>query len=523
MSGLSIEVIDSVRDVVCDVASRYSRRLAGGRYCDIRVEVNEGRSATAENGNAKGAAEDYGFSFGVRVLAEKGGAVAPGYFGQVLGAADLDNFSQLLRQGVRHAHARARANAERKATARNRFGVLASTLYSTELMPIAVHVDAVPPTYEVSPREVPLSRVVAYTRDASKAVATLSDKVVYNGVGSSTVLIRELFCSSEGANIDQSYAQTEGAVFVVAQGAHGPLELYDFTGHQRGWEVIEQGYRSGHILLPDLMTFATTLARDTVETADAPPLRSTDGEVTVVTDPHYNALVVHEVIGHPSELDRALKFETGYAGRSWLLKSLADNQRGKQVASPLVTAFSDPTVEGYGHYRYDHEGTPARRVYHVRNGVYEEFLNSRQTASILGVGPNGSYRATDASLVPLIRMSNTVFAPGDRNPRDILKEVDRGYYVSGHRIPSVAESRENFRISAMKVYEIRNGELGQLYRDGAVMSDSRDYFMRIDAVGNDFRLFPIPNCGKGQPMQAKRMGNGGPTMRGVARLVGPGR
>jgi TldD protein len=192
------------------------------------------------------------------------------------------------------------------------------------------------------------------------------------------------------------------------------------------------------------------------------------------------------------------------------------------VASPLVSAFSDPTMEGYGHYLYDHEGTPARRVDHVRHGVYQEFLNSRQTAAILGVEPNGSYRATEASLVPLIRMSNTVFAPGDRDPKDIIREVDRGYYVVGHRIPSVAESRENFRISAMKVYEIRNGELGRLYRDGAVMSDSRDYFTRVDAVGNDLRLFPIPNCGKGQPMQAKRMGNGGPTMRSVARLVGPG-
>jgi TldD protein len=154
--------------------------------------------------------------------------------------------------------------------------------------------------------------------------------------------------------------------------------------------------------------------------------------------------------------------------------------------------------------------------------VYEEFLNSRQTAAVLGVAPNGSFKATDASLVPLIRMSNTVFAPGDRDPQDIIKEVERGYYVAGHRIPSVAESRENFRISAVKVYEIRNGELGQLYRDGGIMADSRDYFMRVDAVGNDFRLYPIPNCGKGQPMQTKRMGNGGPTMRSVARLMGSG-
>jgi ABC-type Na+ transport system ATPase subunit NatA len=104
--------------------------------------------------------------------------------------------------------------------------------------------------------------------------------------------------------------------------------------------------------------------------------------------------------------------------------------------------------------------------------------------------------------------------------KDILGEVEHGYYLVGHRIPSIAESRENFRISARKVYEIRNGELGRLYRDGGIMADTRDYLMNVDAVGTDFRLYPIPNCGKGQPMQTKRLGNGGPTMRSRARLTG---
>jgi TldD protein len=242
--------------------------------------------------------------------------------------------------------------------------------------------------------------------------------------------------------------------------------------------------------------------------------------VVVVTDPHYNTLVSHEIIGHPVELDRALKMETAYAGRSWLLRSLGEHQVGKAVASPLVTAFSDPGLPGYGHYRYDHEGTPARRVLHIDRGRFTGFMNSRQTAAIFGGAPNGHYKATDAALVPLVRMSNTVFAGGDRDPGDIVREVDRGWYVSGHRIPSIAESRENFRISARSVFEIRNGELGQRYRDGGIAADSRDYLMNVDAVGSDFRLYPIPNCGKGQPMQTRRLGNGGPTMRSRARLAG---
>ncbi|RJP64812.1 MAG: hypothetical protein C4535_16525, partial [Comamonadaceae bacterium] len=72
----------------------------------------------------------------------------------------------------------------------------------------------------------------------------------------------------------------------------------------------------------------------------------------------------------PVELDRALKMETAYAGRSWLLRGLDEHQVGKRVASPLVTAYSDPALPGYGHYAYDHEGTPARRVVHIDRGVF---------------------------------------------------------------------------------------------------------------------------------------------------------
>src|SRR5258706_10089394 len=180
---------------------------------------------------------------------------------------------------------------------------------------------------------------------------------------------------------------------------------------------------------PPCAELATALARDAVELAGAPPLPALPGEATVVTDPHYNTLVSHEIIGHPVELDRALKMETAYAGRSWLLRGLDEHQIGKRVASPLVTAYSDPALPGYGHYAYDHEGTPARRVVHIERGVFQGFMNSRQTAALFGGPPNGHWTATDASLVPLIRMSNTVFAGGDHDAEALIREVDHGYYV----------------------------------------------------------------------------------------------
>jgi TldD protein len=427
---------------------------------------------------------------------------------------------EILREVIQQAYRRARTSADCKADARGKFGSLGEALADTRLHPVEVRQDTVPAVFEVDPRAVALADIVRFAADVSRQVGASDPRLEYNYVSAFTQLSRELFASSEGALIDQTFALTQGLAHVVAVADGVSQEAYDVLGHQRGWEVLVRGVHDPLMRFPDFPAFALALAGEAAELASAPPLPSIDGDVTVVTDPHYNALVAHEIIGHPVELDRALKLETAYAGRSWLLRGLDDHQVGRRVASELVTAYSDPSLPGYGQYAYDHEGTPARRVVHIDRGIFQGFMNSRQTAALFGGVPNGHWKATDASLVPLVRMSTTVFAGGTADPARILGEVEHGYYLCGHRIPSIAESRENFRISARKVFEVDHGRLGRMYRDGGIQADSRDYLMNVDAVGSDFRLYPIPNCGKGQPMQTKRLGNGGPTMRSRARVTG---
>jgi TldD protein len=516
---IRVELIDGVKADVRDVLRDARRRLPHLAYADVRLEVTEGKAAAAENGDSRFAGDDYGFAAGVRVLAGER-MVAPGWIGLTLGTADVEHLPRLLREALERAYRRALANGELKAAAREKFGPLGEALADTRLHPIDVREDTVPAVYTVDPRALPLDQMVAFTTDVSRRVAAVDSTIRYNYISTMTQLSRELFASTEGALIDQAFALTQGMCLVTGVQGDVSQELYDVLGHQRGWEILTDGVDDPLLRFPPFVDFALALARESVELARAPALPTSERPEVVVTDPHYNTLLSHEIVGHPVELDRALKMETAYAGRSWLLGTLDAHQVGRQIASPLVTAYSDPALPGYGHYLYDHEGTPARRVTHIERGVFRGFMNSRQTAAVFGGAPNGHFKATEAALVPLIRMSNTVFAGGDRDPGAIVKEIERGWYLAGHRIPSIAESRENFRISARKVYEIRNGELGRLYRDGGIMADTRDYLMNVDAVGSDFRLYPIPNCGKGQPMQSKKLGNGGPTMRSRARLAG---
>ena len=502
---------------------RFVRSRRDAAYAELRFEAVSLRSAAATNGEPRDSSENETTAFGVAVhVAGQNGAIGHGQAGAEVGALARKpaRLAEALRASLDGAYERARASAREKAAL---IKVLGARARSLETIPIpdalAIRED-VDATFRRDPRAVGVDDLKRVALDASRGVSGLGSTIAFNVAAAMTEFRREIFINTSGSVITQSFAFSQGDCYVVAQDGEGHQESYDTIGQQRGLECIEEGWRGELMPNSNLSEFSIELAKEAQELAAAPVLKPPDGETVVVTDPHFNALIAHEIVGHPSEADRALKMEAAYAGRSWLLRSLADNQLGKIIGSPLLSACSDPSLDGYGHYRYDHEGTPGRRVMHIERGVFAGFLNSRATAAVLGAEPNGSARASELWHVPLIRMSNTFFLPGETPPERMISEVDHGYYVCGNLVPSIAESRENFRISARRVYEIENGRLGRLYRSGSVISDSKQFFTNVDAVGNDLRLIAIPNCGKGQPMQVKRMSNGGPTLRSRARLGG---
>jgi TldD protein len=534
MAGDLFGAIEFLKREGPDLLGRFARTHRGVVYADLRFEVVHTRSSAADNGEAREAMVNESAVLGVNLRVDPGagrraasdersGRVASGQSALEIGRLAMSprKLIPAVSRVLGEAYERARASAREKASMLERLGRGSPGLAEWSVAPVPAVRDDVAAIYRRDPRALDPGELKRICRDASAAMKGTGREIAFNFVNAISELRHELFISTEGALISQEFAFSQGDCYVVAQAdGGGHQEIYDTIGQQRGFECLAEGFSGELMPNPDLASFAAALAKEASELAAAPILDPPGREVTVVTDPHFNALIAHEIIGHPCEADRALKMEAAYAGRSWFLRSLRDNEVGRQVASPLLSACSDPSLDGYGHYRYDHEGTLGQRVTHIEHGVFHNFLNSRATAAALGAAPNGSARASDARYVPLIRMSNTFLMPGERRPEEIIGEVDRGYYVCGHRIPSIAESRENFRISARRIYEIEHGRLGRLFRSGSVMSDSRRFFMNVDGVGNDLRLIAIPNCGKGQPMQVKRMSNGGPTIRSRARLAG---
>src|SRR5208282_306146 len=385
--GDLFEAIEYLRREGEGVLARFARSKRGVAYADLRFEAVFNRSGAAVNGEPRDGSESKSAAYSVSVhAADLAGPVGHGQTGAESGAlaARPAKLVAELRRGLSEAYDRARFSARKKADLIAQLGEGAKGLLVAPIPYREKVRDDVDASFSRDPRSLSTNELKRISLDASREVAALGDAIAFQAVAAMTEFRREIFIDTAGAVVSQAYAFSQGDCYVVAQIGDGHQESYDSIGQQRGIECLSDGWRGELMPNPDLAKFCVNLAGEARELAAAPVLTPPEGEVVVVTDPHFNALVAHEVIGHPSEADRALKMEAAYAGRSWFLRSLADNQLGKTVASPLLSACSDPSLDGYGHYRYDHEGTRGRRVMHIDRGIFSGFLNSRTTAAVLG-------------------------------------------------------------------------------------------------------------------------------------------
>jgi len=239
------------------------------------------------------------------------------------------------------------------------------------------------------------------------------------------------------------------------------------------------------------------------------------GETQIVMDPSFLALLVHEIIGHPSEADRVLGWEHAWGGGAWWQGML-----GKKIGSEQLSAVDEGGIEGtLGYTPYDDEAVKCVRTFLIREGRLVGHIQSRQTAEKFSVDATGGMRSFSFDSIPLIRMSNTYILGGDWNNEEIVRETKNGVLVKYYVGPSIDDKRFRWTVTPQETYLIKDGEIGDLYRGTVVMGVAPEFFKSIDAVGQDVTILPLTGCGKGDPEQLICVGNGGPTLRSMASIV----
>jgi len=475
-------------DLALDMA-----RTGGAGYADIRIVERETESLTVKNGNLAEASSNRSAGFGVRVLVD--------------GAWGFASSSRIERAEVE------RIAREALAIAR------ASGLATRE--PIAL--DDSPPavaTYRTPVREdpfsVPLDEKLRILFEADTVMSKVAG-VTLRTSGMEFGRERKTFASTEGARIEQEIVDSGAGIEAMA--------FNDSEVQRRSYPQSASGQHvtAGFEAVRDLHLAenAQRIAEESVALLDARQCPS--GKMTLIIDSPQLALQVHESCGHPIELDRVLGMEASFAGTSFLTLDKLD---ALQYGSEIVNMEADATAPGgLGTFGFDDEGVAAQKVPIVTAGRLVGYLTSRETAPIIGRRSMGSSRASGWNVIPLIRMTNVNLRPGTAGTlEDLIADTQEGLFVSTNHSWSIDDRRLNFQFGTEIGWLIKDGRLTEMVKNPTYTGITPQFWGSCDAIcdESEWKLWGVPNCGKGEPMQTHGVGHGAAPARFRGVEVGVG-
>jgi TldD protein len=233
------------------------------------------------------------------------------------------------------------------------------------------------------------------------------------------------------------------------------------------------------------------------------------GEMTVVLGPGWPGVMLHEAVGHGLEGDFNRKRTSAFAGLM-----------GQRVAAPGVTVVDDGTIPGRrGSLTVDDEGTPTGRAVLIEDGILKGYMQDRQNARLMRMAPTGNGRRQSYAHTVMPRMTNTYMLAGDRDPAEILAEVERGLYAVNFGGGQVDITSGRFVFTASEAYLIENGRATAPVKGATLIGNGPEAMRRVTAIGNDLRLDSgVGTCGKNG--QGVPVGVGQPTLRMERMTVG---
>ena len=293
--------------------------------------------------------------------------------------------------------------------------------------------------------------------------------------------------------------RTTVVFFVSVTAAKGPVLQTgsEVIGGLKGWEVLEDGAPWA------ACRRAAALATRKLSAPVAKP-----GEFPVVLSSSAGGTFVHEAIGHSLEADHIQEGTSpAFAGKT-----------GRRVASDKLTIVDDPTLPfARGSYAFDDEGSPARPVTLVEDGVLRGYLHDRVSALRAGTVPNGHGRRQSYRCRPIPRMSNIYIAPGPDDPALVLRELKKGLLVTRMGGGEVNTATGEFVFGVDEGFWVEDGTVKHMVRDANILGVGHEVLKSIDRVGWDIG-WGLGTCGK--QGQGVPVSDGQPTVRIPKLLVG---
>ncbi len=328
-------------------------------------------------------------------------------------------------------------------------------------------------------------------------------------VNSGLFLLREVktLLTSEGTNVTQTLTRVAPTFSATAVGT-GDFQSYseELAPRGAGWDYVES------IDMPGNAERWASIAAEKLTARSVEP-----GEYDLILDPTNLWLTIHESIGHPTELDRAVGEEANYAGTSFVAPP--EKMIGQLRYGPsIMNIQADRTQEGsLSRVAWDDEGVPADQWLIVEKGIFKDYQTTREQAALIqkltGVSrSHGCSFAESWNAVQFQRMPNISLLPGERDLTldDIVAATDRAIVIRNRGSWSIDHQRFNFQFSGQVYYEVRNGKIAGMLRDVAYQSNTPQFWNSMDMIGgkSSYWMGGSFTDGKGEPSQVSSVSHG---------------
>ncbi len=321
------------------------------------------------------------------------------------------------------------------------------------------------------------------------------------------------FASSEGSYIEQEIYDCQPQFNVTARvGDVTRSRQFTAVPKTAGWETAEE---SG------MIENAERIANEAVEYCTAKPLGM--GVKDLILSPSHAMLTIHEIIGHPTELDRVMGYEANYAGTSFI--KVGDVGKLK-YGSQKFNVTADRNMPGaMGTVGYDDDGVKTTQFPIVREGILVGLQTNRETAHYLGeTESRGCTGALSWRDYPFLRMPNVHvdFDPKGPSLEEIIADTKDGVMIDGRGSYSIDQQRYNGQFGGNAFWEVKNGKVTRMCTNVTYQAITTDFWANLDAVGNEstWQMFGTGGDAKGQPTQTNSISHGSPWLRISKILVG---
>jgi TldD protein len=363
-------------------------------------------------------------------------------------------------------------------------------------------------TLREDPFEVPLEDKLAELERPVRAMLARGKPVASAEAWMEWTFLHKRLLSTEGTDTTQSltYGGCGMAVITVDDAGHTQRRSYPSW---IGGEGFQGGYE--HVRALHLAAHVDRVCDEAIALLTAPPCP--EGPRDLILESSQVALQIHESCGHPAELDRALGQEISLAGGSFLQPDLLGKLR---YGSDVVDLVADATSPGgMGTFGWDDEGVPAGKHSLVRAGMFVDYLSNRETAASLGRASTGTMRADGWNRTPLIRMVNVSLEPKSGSLDALVGDTRDGVYMECDKSWSIDDLRLNFQFTCEIAWEIKSGKRTRILRDPLYTGITPEFWRSCDAVcgPEEWKMWGVSTCGKGEPMQILPVGHGAPPAR----------